>query len=263
MSEKQVLLEESGGIATVTLNRPERHNAFNAEIIALLADAFAEVAAGGTARALFVKAVGKSFSAGADLDWMKQAGGYSEDENVADAKVLGEMLYALHTMPCPTIAVVQGQAFGGGVGLIAACDIAVGVADARFALTEVRLGIIPAVISPYMVAAIGERSARRYFQTAETFSASEACRLGLLHEVVADAEALAEAEASIADHILRAAPGAVAAAKALIGAVAGKPIDGKVIEDTAHRIAERRASPEGKEGLTAFLEKRKPSWVSE
>jgi methylglutaconyl-CoA hydratase len=192
---------------------------------------------------------------------MKRAAGYSQEENLRDAHKLAELMRTLNELPKPTIARVQGPAYGGGVGLIAACDIAVATYDALFALTEVKLGILPAVISPYVLAAIGERHARRYMLTAERLSAAEAYRIGLLHEIVPGEEQLDEAIGEILDSLLKNGPQAQAQCKALIRAVSGQPIDETTIEETAQRITSVRSSPEGKEGLTAFLEKRKPNWI--
>lgn len=260
MTAPFVTTKVEGWVGTVTLNRPDVHNAFNADVIAQLHAAFRQMAADGNVRAVLLTAEGKSFSAGGDLGWMKVAAGYTHPENVADAQKLGDMLHALATLPKLTIALVQGAAFGGGVGLAAACDVALGVKEAVFSLSETRLGLIPAVISPYVLQAIGARAARRYFLTAERFDAATAYRLGLLSEVVDTAADLRPA----ADRILKAlsacAPGAVADAKALIGRIADRAIDGTLVAETARVIADRRATPEAKEGLSAFLEKRKPSW---
>ena len=214
-------------------------------------------------RAVVLSSTGKSFCAGADLNWMRSAAGYSADENLRDANRLAELLATLNQLPKPTIARVQGPAYGGGVGLIAACDIAVGTYDALFSLSEVKLGIIPAVISPYVLAAIGERYSRRYMLTAEPFSAAEAYRIGLLHEIVPGDEQLDEAIGEILDSLLANGPCAQAECKALIRVVAGQPIDEQTIAETAQRITRVRASPEGQEGLAAFLEKRPPHWLAE
>jgi methylglutaconyl-CoA hydratase len=194
---------------------------------------------------------------------MKRAAGYSSEENLRDSRALAEMLRRLAQCPKPTIARIQGPAYGGGVGLIACCDVAIATFDAQFALTEVRLGIIPAVISPHVIAAIGERYARRYMLTAERFSAAEAYRIGLLHEMVTDDAALDEAVGEIVDALLNNGPVALAECKQLIHAVAWKPLSPAVIEDTAQRITRVRASEEGREGMTAFLEKRKPKWIAQ
>ena len=249
------------GVATVTMNRGDVHNAFNDQVIADLTEAFRAVGANPEVRAVLLRGVGKSFSAGADLGWMKRMAGYSHDENLTDALGLAAMLRALDECPKPTVAVVQGPAFGGGVGLVAACDIAIGVETASFALSEARLGIIPAAISPYVIAAIGERACRRYFLTGERFSAAEAHRIGLLHERVA-ADGLEVAVEKTVRDLLDCAPTAQTAGKALIRAVARRPLTDAVVRDTAERIARQRASAEGREGIGAFLDKRNPSWRS-
>ncbi len=249
------------GIATVTMNRGALHNAFNEGVIAALTDAFRSVGSDPRVRVVLLRGVGKSFSAGADLGWMKRLSGYDHAENVADAMALATMMRTLDECPKPTVAVVQGAAFGGGVGLVSACDIAIGVETATFGLTEVRLGIIPAVISPYVVAAIGERACRRYFLTGERFSAAEALRIGLLHAVVPADGLEAAVERTVAE-LLASGPAAQAAAKELIRAVARRPLDEAVMRDTAERIARQRAGAEGKEGVGAFLEKRDPAWRS-
>ncbi len=248
------------GVVTVTLDRPEKHNAFGDALIAELADAFRRLGADETVRAVVLAANGKSFSAGADIEWMKRMAGASEDENRRDARALADMLRLLNEMPKPTIALVQGAAFGGGVGLVACCDIALAADGAIFALSEVRLGLIPATIGPYVVAAVGERSARRYFLTAERFDAAAALEIGLVHKVVPAAELAAAGEKVLAD-LLAGGPKAQAEAKALIHAIAGRPIVADVIEDTAARIARIRAGSEAREGFDAFLAKRKPSWT--
>jgi methylglutaconyl-CoA hydratase len=251
---------ESDGVATLTLNRPEVHNAFDDQLIAQLTQRLRELDADPHVRVVILAAAGKSFSAGADLNWMKRMAGYSEAENLRDGIALAELMHTLSTLRKPTIARVHGPAYGGGVGLVACCDIAIGTPAVAFSLTEVRLGLIPAVISPYVIAAIGERRARRYFLTAERFDAQEALRIGLLHEVV-DAEQLDSAVQGIAMQLLKGGPAAHAAAKALIAAVVNRPVDRSVVEDTAERIARIRVTPEGREGIAAFLEKRAPGWV--
>ncbi|GAA4256599.1 enoyl-CoA hydratase/isomerase family protein [Azospirillum formosense] len=250
-----------GGVAAVTMNRADVHNAFNERVIADLTDAFLSLGSNPDVRVILLRGAGKSFSAGADLGWMKKMAGYSHDENVQDAMGLATMLRTLDECPKPTIAVVQGPAFGGGVGLVAACDIAISAETASFALTEVRLGLIPAVISPYVVAAMGERACRRYFLTAERFSAAEALRLGLLHQTVPVAELDAAVEVTVRN-LLQCGPASQTAAKELIRAVARRPLDDALVRDTAERIARQRASDEGREGVGAFLEKREPAWRS-
>ena len=262
MNYQSIITEVDGAVGILTLNKAERHNAFDEVLIAEITAGLRELAADPRVRAVVLSSTGKSFCAGADLNWMKRAAGYSQEENLRDAHKLAELMRTLNELPKPTIARVQGPAYGGGVGLIAACDIAVATYDALFALTEVKLGILPAVISPYVLAAIGERHARRYMLTAERLSAAEAYRIGLLHEIVPGEEQLDEAIGEILDSLLKNGPQAQAQCKALIRAVSGQPIDETTIEETAQRITSVRSSPEGKEGLTAFLEKRKPSWVT-
>ena len=256
-----ILTEIGHGVGIVTLNRPERHNAFDDALIQELIAALAAMEADDAVRVLVVSSKGKSFCSGADLNWMKRAAHFSAEESQRDSRALAEMLRALAQMRKPTIARVQGPAYGGGVGLVAACDIAIATFDAHFALSEVRLGIIPAVISPHVIAAIGERYARRYMLTAERFSAAEAYRIGLLHEIVPGEEELDEAVGEIVDALLKNSPNALGECKELIRAVASRPLTQEVIEDTAQRIARLRASDEGKEGMSAFLEKRKPNWT--
>jgi len=251
---------DARGIARVTLNRPERHNAFDEALIAAITDAFAEIAARGDVRAVILSGNGPSFCAGADLGWMKRAAEWSEAENEADALKLSDMLDAIDRCPAPVIAVAHGAVYGGGVGLVACADIAVATPDAKFRLSEVRLGLTPATISPFVIRAIGPRAARRYFTTAEPFDAVTAHGIGLVHEL-ADDRSGAEAwvDAWIAA-LLENAPGAVADAKALIRDLAGQPITPELRADTARRIAARRADPEGREGVSAFLAKRRPNW---
>ncbi|WP_169568574.1 enoyl-CoA hydratase-related protein [Sneathiella limimaris] len=261
MSEESAVLHFStDGIATVTLNRPEVHNAFDEELIERLGDMFEDLGHQEGVRAVVVAAAGKSYCAGADLNWMKRAAGFTEEDNREDALLLGRMLKNLQDIPKPTIALVQGAAYGGGLGLVAACDIAVGVKAAKFCLSEVKLGLLPAVISPYVVEAIGIRASRRYFQTAEVFDAETAYRLGLLHELVEDVHDLAHVRDELIAQIMGNAPGAMADSKDLIYTVADRPIEQELINETADRIASRRATEEAKEGISAFFEKRKPSW---
>jgi methylglutaconyl-CoA hydratase len=244
------------GVATVTLNRADVHNAFNDAVIADLTDALCRLGDDDKVRAVVLRAEGKSFSAGADLGWMQRMAGYRHAENLADAGALAELMRVLNFLPKPTVARVQGAAFGGGVGLVACCDIAIASDAAAFSLSEVRLGLIPAVISPYVVAAIGERAARRYFLTAERFDAAEALRIGLVHQVVPAGELDAAVDA-ILTRLSEGGPAAQRAAK-----VAHRPVDAGLIHDTAERIATIRASSEGREGLAGFLEKRKPAWMA-
>ena len=247
-------------IALITLNRPEVHNAFDQTLIRELTDALRVSEADETVRAVVLLGAGESFCAGADLNWMRKMAGFSRAQNLADARVLTTMLSTLNALSKPTIARVHGAAFGGGVGLVACCDVAVAAHDATFALSEARLGLIPAAISPYVVEAIGARAARRYFLSAERFTAAEAYRLGLLHEIVPSPELDARIN-ELLGYLVTAGPRAQAEGKALIRAVAHRPIEAGVIADTAQRIARVRASPEGKEGVAAFLGKRKAAWV--
>ncbi|MBC9072393.1 enoyl-CoA hydratase/isomerase family protein [Thauera sp. CAU 1555] len=253
-------IELKNGVATVWMNRPDVHNAFNAQLIADLTAACRQLDADDAVRVVVLAGRGKSFSAGADLNWMKAAGAASEAENFADAMKLAGMLRALAEMDKPTIARVHGAALGGGMGLASACDICVAGEKAVFATSEVKFGIIPSAISPYVIRAIGERQAYRYFQTAERISAARAAELGLAHEAVATEELDAKV-AEIVDALLQGGPKSQAAAKDLIRAVGNRPVSDAVVEDTARRISQLRATPEAREGLTAFLDKRPAEWV--
>ena len=248
------------GVATVTLNNPDKHNAFDDNIIGELCQAFNTVNDTADVRVMVLASTGKSFSAGGDLDWMKRMATYSREENFADAQTLAAMFKALNFMSKPTIARVQGAAFGGAVGLISCCDMAVAAEQAAFSFSEAKIGLIPATISPYVIAAIGQRAARRYFTTAERFDAAEAMRLGLLSQVVSDPQALDAAVAHLVDQLLRGSPAAIKAAKQLVFDM-DREISDALIADTCERIANIRVSPEGQEGLCAFLEKRQPAWV--
>lgn len=254
-----VALSVENGIARLTLDRAERHNAFDDKLIARLSAHLDRIAGDDAVRVVLLAGAGKSFSAGADLEWMRRTAGYSEERNAEDAHRLAEMMARLDRLAKPTVALVQGAAYGGGVGLVAACDIAVASMDARFRLSEVRLGLIPSVISPYVIAAIGARAARRYFLTAEPFDAADACRLGLVHRVVPP-DALEDTGGALAETLCANGPNAVAAAKRLIADIAGRPLDDALVEDTAKRIAAIRATDEAAEGMAAFLEKRPPRW---
>jgi methylglutaconyl-CoA hydratase len=248
------------GVAAVTLNRPAVHNAFDDALVTALSGAFKRLHDDQRVRVIVLRAEGKSFSAGADLSWMRRMAGYGEAENLADAERLAALMTSLRGNRKPTLAVVQGAALGGGVGLVAACDIAVAAETASFGLSEVKLGLIPSVIAPYVVDAIGVRAARRYMLTGERFDAREAHRLGLVHELAA-LERLDETAEGIVAALLAAGPEAVAACKALIDRVGRGPIDAAMVADTARRIARIRASAEGREGVAAFLEKRTPRWL--
>ena len=254
-------IERQGPVGVITMNRPERHNAFDDALIAELTEALRSMEAEDGVRLLVLSGAGRSFSAGADLNWMKRMAGFSLDENRRDAMGLGALMRTLAHFRKPTIARVHGPAYGGGVGLVACCDIAVASQHATFALSEAKLGLIPAVVSPYVIAAIGERAARRYFLTAERFDAAEAWRLGLVHELAASDADLDEKLGAIVDDLLLCSPAAQMEAKALIRAVAGRPVTSELIQDTAERIAKMRASPEGREGVAAFLEKRRAAWI--
>lgn len=250
---------DNRGVVTITLNRPEKHNAFDDHIIAKLTELFNRAARDTNARVVVLQASGKSFCAGADLNWMKRMANYSYEQNVADANALATMLHTLYTLPKPTIAKVQGAAFGGAVGLIACCDIAISSRLSKFCLSEVKLGLIPATISPYVIDAMGDRVARRYFMTAEVFSARRARRLGLISEAVTEEELESSVE-QLVTQILSNGPVAVAAAKQLVFDVKDEPLGEELIEKTSLRIATTRVSKEGQEGLSAFLEKRAPAW---
>jgi methylglutaconyl-CoA hydratase len=255
-----VQTEMSASVATVRMNRPELHNALDDALIAELTEALAAAGRDPVVRVVILAGAGKSFSAGADLDWMRRMAENSYEENLAGARRLAALLRTLHDLPKPTIARVHGAAFGGALGLISACDIAVASDAAIFCLSEARLGLIPAVISPYVVAAMGPRQARRWFLTAERFDAAEASRIGLVHRVVA-ADGLDAAVNEMTAALLAGGPAAQAAAKRLVADVAARPLDDALVEETAKRIAEIRATPEGREGVVAFLEKRKPDWA--
>jgi methylglutaconyl-CoA hydratase len=259
MSEAIITTIDDEGVATITLNRPKVHNAFDDNLINDLNEQLAALEDNLDAGFVVLAANGDSFSAGADINWMQRMTEYSERENIKDARRLAELMRRLHDFRKPTIAKVQGAAFGGGVGLVACCDIAIASEKASFCLSEVKLGLIPAVVSPYVVKAIGERQARRYFITAERFDAREAQRIGLVHRVVA-AEALDDWTAKMIGTLSANGPNAMSACKDLIRTVSRGPIDAGMIEETARRIAAIRVSDEGQEGLNAFLHKRKPDW---
>ena len=259
-----VLLDASpSGVAYVLLNRRERRNAFDAATIHALREAFETLQAADHVRVVFLRGAGGTFSAGADLDLMRRAAEATEEDNRADAMELALMLKALHDLPALTVALVEGAAFGGGAGLAAACDMALATETAQFAFTEVKLGLTPATISPYVVRAIGPRAARGLFATGRVFGAHEAARLGLVTEVFADAAELEAAQERLAGVMTACAPGAVAEAKRLVDDVAGRDIDHDLLADTARRIAARRANPEGREGVRAFLERRRPEWAAD
>lgn len=254
-----VRFEIEASRAVITLTRPDRHNAFDDLMIIELTRAFQNAGINRHVRVVILQAEGPSFSAGADLAWMRRMADYSDDENRRDAQALAGLLRIIDQCPRPVVALVQGAAYGGGVGLIAACDIAVAASTAVFAFPEVKVGLIPATMSPYVAAAMGARACRRYFLTAEKFSAAEAHRLGLIHEIVS-AEELGVAAERIVSALLQGGPEAQAAAKKLVRAVAKAEPNEALTDWTADRIAAIRASDEGREGVAAFLEKREPRW---
>lgn len=250
----------SDGFATLTMTRPQVHNALSDGMIAAIRESLAEVRSQAP-RALFIRGEGKSFSAGADLGWMKRAATYTKEENIKDAMELSGMLHDLQTLPLPTVALVQGAAIGGGVGIVSTCDIAVGVTSAKFALSEVKLGLIPATISPYVVSRIGASQSRRYFLTAERFDANDARRIGLLHEVVETAEDLDEFEDWAKKHFAANAPNAMAASKDIVSLVAHEEITEDLRLKTAIRLADQRDSQECRDGIGAFFEKKTAPFV--
>ncbi|MCR9106567.1 MAG: enoyl-CoA hydratase/isomerase family protein [Gammaproteobacteria bacterium] len=247
------------GIATVTLHRPEKHNAFDDIIIAQLHKTFDTIAADSSVCAVVLASQGKSFSAGADLGWMQRMADYDYVANLADARALAEMLHALYSLPQPTIARVQGAAFGGAVGLVSCCDMAVASTEASFSLSEVKIGLIPATISPYVIRAIGERAARRFFVTGERFDSAQALQIGLISHV-SSAENLDNALEAVLQQLLNNGPSAMRASKQLVSDVSGRTIDQALLDETCQRIAAIRVSQEGQEGLKAFLQKRSPQW---
>ena len=259
MTEQYILYDVEKSIATITMNRPDLHNAFNEDVIQQMTMSFMKAGADNTVRAVILRGSGKSFSAGGDLNWMRRLADYSFEENVTDAMGLGTLLKVINTLPKPTIALVQGNAFGGGVGLTSCCDIAIAEEGTQFCLSEVKIGLIPSIIEPYVIAAIGVRQARRYSLTAERFDAATAQRIGLVHEVVPQGGLDAAAEKIIAA-LWEGSPAAQARGKKLILEITGRKIDDALIKLTAETIAEARASKEGKEGLSAFLHKLEPSW---
>ncbi len=257
---KYLQLTVQAGVATLLLNRPEVRNAFNDDVIAEFTQAFGELGGREDVRCVVLAAAGQAFCAGADLNWMRRMADYTHAENLADAAQLAEMLRVIYECPKPTIARIQGDVYAGGVGLVAVCDVAVSVDAANFCLSEVRLGLIPATISPYVIRAMGARAAHRYFLTAERFDAQEAQRIGFVHSVVA-ADALDARVAEITQALVNASPAAVKACKQLLQDVAGREISAGLIHRTVQGIADIRASEEGREGVQSFLQKRKPSWL--
>jgi len=259
-ADRGVEAQRCGAVATVWLNRPQVRNSFDATAIAAIHEVFVALGADADVRVVVLAGRGAAFCAGADLNWMKVSSSYSQEQNHADAVKLARMLEAVSTCPKPVIAKVHGDAYGGGFGLIAAADMAIATADARFALTEVRFGLVPAAIGPYVLAAIGTRAASRYMLTGERMTAVEAHRLGLVHEIVTP-EQLDGAVQRLVDKLLLGGPEAIAASKRLIREISGRTVDAALIADTAARIAAARASLEGREGVEAFLNKRKPAWI--
>lgn len=252
-------IRRDGAVARVYLNRPELRNAFNDAVIAELTQAFRTLGADASLRAIVLGGHGKAFCAGADLNWMRAMADYSWEQNKADAEGLAEMLWTVYSCPLPVVGRIQGDCYAGGLGLAAACDVLVAAEGVHFCLSEARLGLLPATIGPYVVRALGEQASRRYFVTAERFSAAEAHRLGFVHERVA-AEALDAKVDEIAATLVANGPAAVKACKQLVHDVAGQPITAALREDTARRIADIRASDEGRAGVQAFLHKRNPPW---
>lgn len=254
-----IILTVDQGVATVSLNRPDKHNAFDDQIIVQLTEAFLLVENDDSVRVMILAANGKNFCAGGDLNWMKRIAAYSHTENLADATALATMLRTLNSLSKPTIARVQGAAYGGAVGLVSCCDMAVGAGNSRFCLSEVKIGLIPATISPYVIAAIGEKASRRYFLTAEVFTGLQARQMNLLSEVCDESELDVKVR-ELVDSILANGPMAVREAKQLIFEVDNRSVDDQLVAQTSARIAAIRGSEEGQEGLSAFLEKRAPSW---
>lgn len=248
------------GVVFVTINRPAKRNAFDAAVIAALHEAFETLHGADKVRVVFIRGAGGTFSAGADLGWMKDAAGWSESDNRDDAMGLARMLKALHDIPALTCAIVEGSAMGGGAGIVAACDMAVAVEGARFAFSEVKLGLIPATIAPYVIEAVGARRARQLFLTANIFDADYAAHAGLIDLVLPEGS-VDEFISMLTDSLSGNAPGAMGDAKRLVHDVVGKKIDGGLLEETAKRIARARVSEEGQEGVLAFLDKRKPKWA--
>jgi methylglutaconyl-CoA hydratase len=255
-----LLSTDARGVATLTLNRPERHNAFDEALVASLSATLRQLAGNEAVRIVVIRGAGKGFSAGGDIEWLRRMAGASFDENLGDAEALARMMRLLDGFPKPTIAFIHGAAYGGGVGLVACCDIAIATDRATFCLSEARLGIIPAVIGPFVIRAIGARQARRLMLAAETISAATARGIGLVHQTAPEGEA-ENLLGGIVEALLRCAPGAQKQAKAFIALCAGETIDDGLSQESARLLATLRSSSEGREGLSAFLEKRAPRWV--
>ena len=258
---KHLDLRFDAGVSTVTLNRPEVRNAFNEEVIAELTAVFLELGRRPEVRCVVLAASGTAFCAGADLNWMKRMASYSRDENLDDASALARMLEVIYQCPKPTIAKVQGDVYAGGLGLVAACDIAIAADTAHYCVSEVRIGLIPATISPYLIRAMGARAAHRWFLTAERFGAAQATACSLVHEAVPAGDLDARV-AALAHTLVQAGPEAIKACKTLLHDVAGQEMSDSLLQDTAERIADIRVTPEGREGIGAFLDKRKPNWLT-
>jgi len=258
---KHLDLRFDAGVSTVTLNRPDVRNAFNQEVIAELTAVFLELGRRPEVRCVVLAASGTAFCAGADLNWMKRMASYSREENLDDATALARMLEVIYECPKPTLAKVQGDVYAGGLGLVAACDIAIAADTAHYCVSEVRIGLIPATISPYLIRAMGARAAHRWFLTAERFAAAQATACGLVHEAVPAGDLDARV-AALARTLVQAGPEAIKACKKLLHDVAGQEMSDSLLEDTAERIADIRVTPEGREGIAAFLDKRKPNWLT-
>lgn len=262
MEQMVITQKDVRGVATVTLNNPDKHNAFDNNLIAQISATFDALEADSFVRVVILQGAGRSFSAGADLAWMRRMADFSHDENISDATLMAEMFRRINSLSKPTIAKVHGAAFGGGVGLVACCDLVFATPAASFCLSEVRIGLIPAVISPFVISAIGARAARRYAMTAERFDAATARQLGLVSELCEEAE-LDQRIEGLVETLLANGPCAMAAAKQLIADVAGAPITDQLMAETSQRIAVIRGSEEGREGVSAFLQKRAASWIGE
>jgi len=259
---KNLLVTIENYVATVTLNRPKIRNAFNDETISELTSVFEKLGQTDDVRVIVLAAAGKAFCAGADLNWMRAMADYDYQENLADADKLAQMLKTIYDCPKPTIAAIQGDVYAGGMGLVAVCDIAIAVKNANFCLSEVRLGLAPATISPYVIKALGARASQRYFLTAEVFNAKKARQLGFVHERVSE-ESLEDTVARLCAKIVNNSPDAVKTCKRLLHDIEGKSINDELIADTVKEIADIRASEQGKEGVQAFLQKRKPDWLAD
>jgi methylglutaconyl-CoA hydratase len=262
MTFTKLKLSIEGTVARIWLDQPDTRNAFDDVVIAELTQAFAQAGAAPEVRAVVLGAHGSAFCAGANLNWMRRMADYTREENLADAGKLAEMLRTIAECPKPTIARVQGDVYAGGMGLVAACDMAVSVEAAWFCLSEVKIGLIPATVSPYVMRAMGTRASQRWFLTAERFTAAEAHRIGFVHEVVAAEDALDAKVDELLKALVGASPAAVGACKTLVADIAGRDIDAALIARTVEGIADIRASEQGREGVQAFLQKRKPSWLA-